>query len=245
MAERPIFVSMPGSDELVKEIFFQIHWHSGFARVQKEKNIEELHAAAALDGYRNLLEISTKSKSERGRHLSAFHMTADTKQYGTIKLELAFQGSKVFERGGPFTDLYAKGEKEIGEAKRDPRLQESGKLIGFRFEGFDFPLEPKTAFYDWLYISFLKNFRGWVPKLYAYGGFTDVEFNPHRSINCQARSCALFLSLMRRNLIDQAVESPQAFIALLSDFDYKPQLRAEHGGQPPLFSGPSKAMQPG
>jgi len=243
MAERPIFVSTPDSD-LVKEIFFQIHWHSGFARVQKEKNIEELHAAAALDGYRDLLEISTKSTSERGRHLSAFHMTAETKAYGAIKLELAFQGSKVFERGGPFTDLYRKGEKEIGEAKRDPRLQNSGNLIGFRFEGFDFPLEPKTAFYDWLYISFLKDFRDWAPKLYAYGGFTDVEFNPHRSINCQARSCALFLSLMRRNLLDKAIESPQAFIALLSDFDYRPQLRAEHEGQPPLFSAPSKAMQP-
>ena len=110
--------------------------------------------------------------------------------------------------------------------------------------GFDFPLEPKTAFYDWLYISFLKNFRDWAPKLYAYGGFTDVEFNPHRSINCQARSCALFLSLMRRNLVDKAVESPQAFIDLLREFDYRPQLRAEHGGQPPLFSAPSKAMQP-
>jgi hypothetical protein len=244
MAERPIFVSTPESDDLVKEIFFQIHWHSGFARVQKEKNIEELHAAAALDGYRDLLEISTKSKSERGRHLSAFHMTADTKAYGTIKLELAFQGSKVFERGGPFTDLYRKGEKEIGEAKRDPRLHNSGNLIGFRFEGFDFPLEPKTVFYDWLYISFLKNFRDWAPKLYAYGGFTDVEFNPHRSINCQARSCALFLSLMRRNLLEKAVESPQAFITLLSDFDYRPQLRAEHGGQPPLLSAPSKAIQP-
>lgn len=244
MAERPIFVSMPDSTELVKEIFFQIHWHSGFARVQKEKNIQELHAAAALDGYRNLLEISTKSTSERGRHLSAFHMTAETKQYGTIKLELAFQGSKVFERGGPFTDLYRKGEKEIGEAKRDPRLQESGALTGFRFEGFDFPLEPKTAFYDWLYISFLKNFWDWAPKLYAYGGFTDIEFNPHRSINCQARSCALFLSLMRRNLLIKAVESPQAFIDLLRAFDYRPQLRAEHGAQPALFSGPSEAMQP-
>jgi hypothetical protein len=244
MAERPIFVSIPDSDELVKEIFFQIHWHSGFARAQKERNIDELHTAAALGGYRSLLEISTKSKSERGRHLSAFHMTAETKQYGAIKLELAFQGSKVFERAGPFTDLYRKGEKEIGEAKRDPRLQESGALIGFRFEGFDFPLEPKTAFYDWLYISFLKNYRDWAPKLYAYDGFTDVEFNPHRSINCQARSCALFLSLMRRGLLDKAVTSPQVFISLLKDFDYRPQLRAEGGGRSPLFSGTSRTPPP-
>lgn len=210
-----------------------------FCTRPKRKNIEELHEAAALDGYRNLLEISTKSKSERGRHLSAFHMTTYTKQHGTIKLELAFQGSKVFERGGPFIDLYGKSEKEIGEAKRDPRLQNSGALIGFRFEGFDFPPEPKTAFYDWLYISFLKNYQDWASKLYVYGGFTDVEFNPRRSINCQARSCALFLSLMRRNLLDKAIESPQSFIGLLSSFDYRPQLRAEHAGQPALFSGAS------
>lgn len=116
-------------------------------------------------------------------------------------------------------------------------------MIGFRFEGLDFPLEPKTAFYDWLYISFLKNFRDWAPKLYAYGGFTDVEFNPHRSINCQARSCALFLSLMKRDLLDKATESPQAFIRLLSDFDYRPQLRAEDGFQAPLFSATTKAVQ--
>lgn len=244
MAERPIFVSKPESDELVMEIFFQIKWHSGFALVQKEKNIEELHKAAGLAGYRNLLEISSKSKSERGRHLSAFHMTADTKEHGTIRLELAFQGSKVFERGGPFTDLYRKGDKEIGEAKRDPRLKNSGALIGFRFEGFDFPLEPKTAFYDWLYISFLKKFTDWAPKLYDYGGFTDVEFNPHRSINCQARSCALFLSLMKRNLLEDATKSPQDFIAMLLGFDYRPQLRAEHGWEQPLFAEHQKVVQP-
>ena len=71
MAERPIFVSTPERDDLVQEIFFPIHWHSGFALVQKEKNIEGLHSVAAENGYRNLLEISTKSKSERGQHLSA------------------------------------------------------------------------------------------------------------------------------------------------------------------------------
>lgn len=113
MAERPIFISTPEIDQLVKEVFFEIKWHPGFALVQKEKNIAELHDAAALAGYRNLLEISTKSKSERGRHLSAFYMTAETKSHGTIKLELAFQGSKVFERGGPFTDLYGKVRKRL------------------------------------------------------------------------------------------------------------------------------------
>ena len=167
--------------------------------------------------------------------MSAFHMTVPTREYGRIKLELAFQGSKVFERGGPFRDLYLKGEKEIGEAKRDPRLKESGNLIGFEFEGFRFPLEPKTVFYDWLYVTFLNHYREWAPNLYAYAGFTDIEFNPYRSVNCQARSAALFVSLVKRNLLDEAVESPQSFIKLLSKFDYHPNLHTQDSDQSHLF----------
>jgi hypothetical protein len=234
MAERPVFVPESDNHELVKEFFFPFKWNSGFAVVQKEKNIKALREVAGVAGLSPLLEISTKSDNKRGRHMSAFHMTVPTKAYGRIKLELAFQGSKVFDRGGPFTDLYLKSEKAIGEAKRDPRLKQSGNLIGFEFEGFRFPLEPKTVFYDWLYITFLNEYRDWAPALYAYAGFIDVEFNPHRSINCQARSAALFVSLMKRNLLDEAVESPQAFFRLLSKFDYHPQLRVEHSDQPPL-----------
>jgi len=233
VAERPIFVPAPDAPELVREVFFQIKWHSGFAPVQKEKNIRELHEAAARHGFGHLLEISSKSQSERGQHLSAFYMKTKMSNGTEIPLECAFQGSKVFERGGPFTDLYWVEEPRI--AKRDPRLRESGLLKAFQFEGFTWPLEPKTAFYDWLYVVFLTRYRDWAQKLYAYGGFTDVEFNPHRSINCQARSCALFLSLMKRNLLDEATQSPQDFVRTLLRFDYRPQLRAEHHDQTPLF----------
>ena len=224
MVERPVFIPAPDSPNLVKEVFFELTWHPGFAVAQKRKNIKAIHEAAAAAGIEPLLEISTKSENTRGRHLSAFHMAVPTKNYGRIKLELAFQGSKVFEHGGPFTDLYKKGEKEIGQAKRDPRLKESGALTGFRFEGFDFPIEPKTVFYDWLYCSFLAEYRDWVPKLYAYAGFTDIEFNPRRSINCQARSVALFLSLMKRGELDVALQSPAGFIQALSDSKYRPEL---------------------
>ena len=36
-------------------------------------------------------------------------------------------------------------------------------------------------------------------------GFTDIEFNPERSINCQARSCALLVTLLKNDWIDYAV----------------------------------------
>jgi len=235
MAERPIFMPAPESPELVNELFLSIKWHPGFAQSQKEKNIEALHEAAAQRGIAPLLEISSKSKSERGRHMSAFHMAVPTKNYGRIKLELAFQGSKVFERGGPFTDLYRKGDDEIGQAKRDPRLQESGRLTGFCFEGIDFPLEPKTAFYDWLYCSFLWDHRDWATKLYAYAGFTDIEFNPQRSVNCQARAAALFLSLMKRGDLESALQSPTVFVQTLLQSRYRPQLRADDFAPQGLF----------
>jgi len=230
MAERPIFVPAPESNELVKELFFPLTWHSGFALVQKEKNIKALHEAAAAAGFSPLLEISSKSDKKRGRHLSAFYMKVKT-HWGEIPLECAFQGSKVFDRGGPFIDLYG---KEAREAKRDPRLKESGQLKGFLFDGVLWPLEPKTAFYDWLYVGFLKDWRDWAQKLCAYAGFTDIEFNPYRSINCQARSCALFVTLMKRNLLDDALNSPSDFIRVLSSFNYHPELRTQ---EVTLFSG--------
>jgi len=109
-------------------------------------------------------------------------------------------------------------------AKRDRRLQESGKLIGFEFEGFSFPLTPKTAFYDWLYVSAIFPHREWLARLNRYAGFTDIEFNPKHSINCQARSCALFRTLMARNLLQNATASPSGFIETLSHYEYHPTL---------------------
>lgn len=138
-----------------------------------------------------------------------------------LPLECAFQGSKVFAFGGPYTDLY---KKKVKDAKRDPRLKDSGRLVRFDFDGQSFPLEPKTFFYDWLYINAIYEHREWLAKLNGYAGFTDVEFNPRKSINCQARSIALFLSLMRRNLLDEVVRGPENFRTILLQFQYGPAL---------------------
>lgn len=91
----------------------------------------------------------------------------------------------------------------------------------------DFPSEPKTAFYDYLYCSFLIKHKAWAVSLYKYAGFTDVEFNPHRSINCQARSAALFLSLMKIGHLDEAMQSPEKFIDTLKSSEYRPELRSD------------------
>jgi hypothetical protein len=212
MAERPIFVPSRDAPGFVKEIPFTIPWASGFAPVQKKKNIKALHAAAASKGFAPLLEISTKSDELAAQHLSAFYLKVHS-AIGEIHLECAYQGGKVFEKGGPYTDLYTVDPRE---AKRDPRLQKSGRLLRFEFEGHKFPLQPPTVFYDWLYLCAIYSHREWLidrlTRKVHYAGFTDIEFNPGRSINCQARSCALFVVLMENGLLDNAVRSPESFV---------------------------------
>jgi hypothetical protein len=224
MAERPIFVSRPTSPKLVEEVFLQLKWHSGFAAVQKEKNIRALHEAAARAGHPNVLEVSTKSDNPRGQELSAFNLKVRNDRLGETPLECVFQGSKVFEHGGPFVDLYS---MDVRSARKDPRLKESGKLVAFEFDGRRWPLEPKTVFYDWLYVSCIYPSRDRAQELLHYGGFSDIEFNPSRSINCQARSVALFLSLMQRGELGEALKSPSDFLRIIGNSDYRPHLKVE------------------
>jgi len=227
MAERPIFVPVENGPDFVREISLEIPWASGFAPVQKKKNIKALHEAAAKRGFAPLLEVSTKSDVVAGQHLSAFHLRVESK-IGMIPLESAYQGSKVFECGGPYTDLY---EVDARTAKRDPRVRNSGRLVRFEFDGHEFPLVPQTVFYDWLYLTAIYAHRDWLRERLIehekFAGFTDIEFNPNKSINCQARSCALFVALSNRELFDQSIRSPESFIEAMKG-DGRPPITKEN-----------------
>src|SRR5262249_18781 len=123
-------------------------------------------------------------------------------------VECAFQSSKVFEFGGPYEDLLFASSRE---AKSDPRLRASGRLIGFEYQGDRFPLSPPTVFYDWLYINALYRHVEWHKEVMQCSGFTDIEFNPAKSINCQARSAAAFVALKARDEIEDALDSFSIF----------------------------------
>ena len=75
-----------------------------------------------------------------------------------------------------------------------------------------FPLESRTFFYDWLYVGALAGRPELVNELEHYTAFTDIEFNPKRSINCQAHSVALFQGLRAADAVDRALESADAFL---------------------------------
>jgi len=221
MAIRPVFVPTHDEKRLVEERNFEFEWSPGFAAAQKTKNIAALHAAARAAGLSRILEISTKSQEKLGAHLSAFHLTVNIPQVGDVHVENAYQGGKVFRDRGPFVDLYIVHPRQ---ARKDPRLRSSGPLTGFRFGDELWPLEPRSAFYDWLYMKAIYPHRGYLRRLYRYDGFTDIEFNPKKSINCQARACAVFVALMRKGLLDEAMSNSAAFIRILaSDADRQPQ----------------------
>lgn len=210
MAKRPVFVPVVEKSQRlvdVKEVEFI--WHPGMSVTQKRKNIQALHKAAQAKGIAPLLEVSTKSELKLGRALSAFKLTLKD-EFGISRcVETLFQGSKVFEHGGPYTDLYSSSGKN---ARRDPRLRNSGKLIKFRYQDTDWPLEPKTAFYDWLYLKALQQHPDLAEQLLAYSAFTDIEFNPQKSYSTQARSCALYVALQRSGRFEEALRSKEDFL---------------------------------
>ena len=202
MASRPAWTFC---NDRVEKCDFEFAWNGGFAVSQKRKNITALHTAIQKKFNENALEISTKSENEFGQKLSAFVLKLDG-----VLLECVFQSSKVFEKGGPYLDLLNVSPKE---AKRDERLRSSGKLIAFEYGGKRWATEPKSAFYDYIYIkSALASFTPEELKaLDDYVWFTDIEFNPGKSINSQARSVALLKAVIADNAQDM-LDDPEKWV---------------------------------
>ena len=147
MITRPVFEVAAEGDKLFIRREVQFKWLDGRTLEQIRTNISELHGnylAAYPD--RKVLEISTRDADELGVKLSAFNLMIRE----GVSLESAYQGSKVFEHGGAYTDLI--GKPSI-YAKNDGRLKESGALIGYSFDGKDFPINPPTSFYNQFYVK--------------------------------------------------------------------------------------------
>ena len=212
MAKRPIFLPYPDSDAIVLEEDVSFVWHSGMSVAQKRRSIRSFHEAARLQlGLSRILEVSTKSEDALGRRLSAFSLPVLLPDGRSTSVECAFQGSKRFEQGGPFVDLY---HVEPRTARKDQRLRASGALVGFVFFEETWSLDPRTAFYDWIYLSALARSGDLAAHVADFQAFTDIEFNPERSVNCQARSVARFASLAARGVLEEALATRSLFVSL-------------------------------
>jgi hypothetical protein len=214
MAIRPAYFVANDENILVKTETFDFKWHPGFAVTQKQKSIEDFHTSIHKKyPDKKILEVSSKSKDDIGTLLSAFNLTLCTKKYKkTYTVETLFQSSKVFENGGPYYDLL---DKTSREAKKDSRIRNSGELLYFMFFQERWDLKPRTAFYDWIYINALNQHQSLIKDVIQYECFTDIEFNPEKSINCQANSVALFVSLYKKQLLNDALKSKEQFLNII------------------------------
>ena len=211
MARRPVFIPSESEPPYVGEVAVDFTWFAGMAVTRKQMSIESLHSAAR-DGHNihPILEVSSRSSDRLGRALSAFRLTLELSDGREVTVESAFQGSKIFSGGGPFVDLY---DSDGSTARRDPRVRDSGDLIGFEFDGQPWPTEPIHGFYEWLYNLGLERAKVEDAELNSYAGFTDIEFNPKRSWNCQARAVARRQGMLRAGL--KPTEDRAAFFRAL------------------------------
>ena len=103
------------------------------------------------------------------------------------------------------------------DSKRDERLKVSGDLIGFKFEGTEWGLNDH--FYDWLYLNALLQNEVISKKIISYGAFTDIEFNPKRSKNCQAKACALYVSLVKKGILNECLSNKEKFKKIMKSVE--------------------------
>jgi len=213
VAIRPVFIPLGAGRSFVEELSVEFTWHAGMAASQKRRNVDALHLAFEKEyPGQKLLEISSYSREAAGASLSAFNLSLELEGLkGTV--ETFFQGSKVFFTGGPYQELYLKTSLE---AKKDPRLKEGGRLKGFQLFKENWPLEPTNLFYDWLYLSALAQNEELSAALLGFQGFTDIAFNPKKSLNCQARSAALFLSLHKRSQFETALSGKEEYLKIFA-----------------------------
>ena len=207
MSVRPIFIPSIHQDTFVHSVDVNFTWFPGFSKEQKQRSIQSLHEEAMKnDDIKKILEISTKSLNPIGVKASAFNLRLKPKNFPAASVESFYQGSKVFKKAGPFIDLY---EASALTAKKDERIKTSGELIGFNFQGVDWGLND--YFYDWLYLMGLNQNPKLAEELLKFNAFSDIEFNPKKSYNCQAYSAALYISAYLRGIQLEDIQSPKNF----------------------------------
>jgi len=232
MAVRPVF--MPrlegASGVTVAEVSFT--WVPGMAPAQRRKCAASLQEAVREAWPRlKALEISSKSGERLGVRLSAFNLGFESRRSGGfVCVESVYQCSKVFAAAGPFPEGY---RLNAAEARALVAEHADQPLQAFELHGERWPLLPRRAFYNWVYCHALRANPRLVQEVLRYSCFTDIEFNPSRSVNCQAYAVALYVSLTACGQLEQALSGRDAFLAVHPPDDPPPlpRRKATSGSQ--------------
>lgn len=228
----------------------EFDWHSGLSWQVRQRSskcladaIVRKYGALGLTS-EDILEVSTASDEyETGTALSALNLMCEDPLTGRVaSVENWFQSAKVFEKDGceygPYTELLGVSkpmrylnaylDKKTASKYEDDelfqRIQSDVKgasLVRFELWEKEFPLVPRSCFYDFLYAKALYQSQNaeLAERLCRYRVFTDIMFNPgsgkKKKFNTQARACAIFVSLTKRGLIDDALFDIETFIDLV------------------------------
>ena len=212
MAYRPVFY---GDAFGYKKYMIDFEFFTGFSLSQKQKSIQSLHNSIIRNfPERKILEVSSKSLDEIGRQASAFNLNVILKSGKEFSVEQIFQGSKKFRRSG--SQLHLIDQMSSKELKKYiGKVHQVDELVSFECFGQIFPLKPQTFFYNWLYINSLHKNQLLANQIINYDTFTDIEFNPNKSKNCQAEACSIYVYLYKSNLLDFALSSKENFLQVV------------------------------
>ena len=265
-ATRPFFGASRKTGCAYFEESVEFEWHSGLSWQVRQRSsvcmaeaIVQRYGRAGLS-LDDILEVSTASTDfETGKALSAINlMYEDTETGRLFSVENWFQAAKVFGRDGreygPYPELLTVrtpkrylneflDQRTAAQYEDDELFQRvqseirGSDLVRFELWGKEFPLVPRSCFYDFLYAKALYQDRNadLAARLCDYRVFTDIMFNPgtgkRRKYNTQARSCAIFVSLTKRGLIDDALFDIESFIDLVEYTDCNPTAETLKGGE--------------
>ncbi len=217
MANRPVFVC---TDKFpwFKKVDITFTWNSGFSLAQKQKNINAIH-----EGYVTrfpdspILEVSDKCELELGKQLSMNSLTMKSPDEQLFVVENLFYSAQVFEHGGPYLEFMTDSPQDW---KTERRLRLSGPMIGYSLFDIDYPKHPQDIFFDYVYIRALMDNPDLADAIMDYEAFSDIEFNPERSLTCQARAAAMYVSLRKEDQLDQCVDFESFYVLLTNDESY-------------------------
>ena len=177
-------------------------WEPGMSTAQRRRSCINLHNVLKGKGF-SPLDISSASTEELGVNLSAFNL-----KWNGRTVECWYQGSKVYKNAGVQHRLYNVSSLE---AKKSMKALAGDQLIGFNLDGIDFPMSPKTVFYDWIYLNGLIQSYGKELDLSEYDCFTDIQ----AVINidaCQAKTVCMYTLLQRQDNFDTVMKDFNSFL---------------------------------
>ena len=211
MANRFVYYVDP-KNYIYKKIDISFKWYPGFSKEQKQKSIEDLHFQFLKENITDqILEVSSKSVKVIGVKSSAFNLKISTMNGNVFSVEQLFQSSKVYQKAGNQNYLLEKGYNAKEMKQKIRKIDNHDQMTKYSSFGHDLPLEPKNLFYNWLYVNALYRNPDIASEILKYEAFTDIEFNPKRSFNCQAEACAIYVSLFKREYLQKALKSVDNF----------------------------------